>query len=101
MTETSYQAIVLRDFRLCLLKTLAEQPGYTGSETVLQAIAKSYGHSRTREVIRTELNWLADVAAVTLKEQGGYSIATITRRGLEHVEGLVVIDGVNKPSPRV
>ena len=100
MSEISYAALVQRDFRLCLLKTLAEQPSYTGSETILQAIAKSYGHARSRESVRTELNFLASVSAVTLKEQGGYSIASITRRGLDHVEGLVEIDGVNRPSPK-
>ena len=97
---TDYQTIVLRDLRLCLLRALADQPGYTASDVLLQKIAMSFGISRTRESIRTELNFLADVGAARVEMQGGYSIATLTRRGSDHVQGLIEIDGVNKPGPK-
>lgn len=96
----SFNDFVLRDLRLCLLRALAEQPGYTAGEVLLQTVAKSYGISRTRESIRTELAYLGQLGAVSLVEQGSYLIATLLRRGQDHVEGLIQLDGVNKPSPK-
>ncbi|MBK1868268.1 hypothetical protein [Taklimakanibacter albus] len=97
---TSFNDFVLRDLRLCLLRALAEQPGYTANEVLLQKVAAGYGMSRTREVIRTELNFLADVSAITVVNQGSYAIATLHRRGQDHVDGLIEIAGVKKPSPK-
>ena len=97
---SDYKTIVTRDLRLCLLRALADQPNYTASEVILQHIAESYGHYRSRDVIRNELTWLEGVSAVRIVHQGSYIIATATRRGLDHVGGLATIDGVNKPGPK-
>jgi hypothetical protein len=96
----NFADFTLRDLRLTLLKALAEQPSYTCNEVILQSVAQSFGHHRTRESIRTELNWLATVSAVTVRDVQGYAIATLTRRGLDHLGGLLTIDGVNRPSPK-
>jgi hypothetical protein len=90
----------IRDLRLVLLRELADQPSYTCNEVILQRVAQSFGHNRTRDAIRAELRFLADIGAIRNVEEGDYMIATLTRRGHDHVEGLAVIEGVSKPSPR-
>lgn len=95
-----YSDYAIRDLRLVLLRSLEKQPKYTASEVILQKEAEAFGHSRSRDHIRNELRFLADVGAVRAIEESGYMIATLTRRGQDHVEGLAEIEGVNKPSPK-
>lgn len=95
-----YSEFVTRDLRLVLLRALARQPRYTGSEVILQKEAEAFGHSRSRDAIRSELRYLESVGALRLKEESSYLIATLTRRGHDHVEGLAEIEGINLPSPK-
>ncbi|HHN73547.1 MAG TPA: hypothetical protein ENK13_05605 [Thermopetrobacter sp.] len=96
---TDYGEYVTRDLRLVLLRELAQQPQYTANETVLRLAAEAYGHKRTREHIRAQLRWLEEAQAVKLADMAGVLVATLTRRGLDHVEGRAVIDGVHRPAP--
>ncbi len=96
---TDFSDFARRDLRLTILKALAAQPGYTANENILQHEARAVGLNRTREVIRTEMRYLADVGAVEVTEFGSVMIAKLRARGQDHVSGLTVIDGVNLPSP--
>ena len=95
-----YRQHVVRDLRLVILKELTHQPAYTLNEVILQKVAASFGHNRTRDAIRNELRYLADVGAVHLVEEAGYMIATLSRRGQDHVQGLAEIEGVARPTPK-
>ncbi len=97
MSEFSKFAIM--DLRLVLLRCLKTQPAYQGNDNILQHEAKYFGLNRSRDVIKNELRWLAEMGAVKLDDLGSVLVATLTRRGLDHVEGLATIEGVNKPSP--
>ena len=96
----NYGEYAIRDLRLVLLRALARQPRYTANEAILQKEAEAFGHSRSRDAIRNELRYLSGVSAVRLVEESGYIIATLTRRGHDHAEGLAEVEGVNKPSPK-
>ena len=95
---TEYSEYATRDMRLVLLRELAGQPDYTANEAVLQRVAEAFGHRRSREAIRAQLRWLADVEAIRLQEVAGVLVATLRRRGLDHVQRRVVMDGVSRPS---
>lgn len=90
-----------RDLRLVMLKSLSKQPGWKANETVLQIEAEAFGHACSRDVIRTEMRKLEELGAVAIGQAGSVLVATLTRRGKEHVEARTVIDGVNQPSPEV
>lgn len=90
---------VTADLRLVLLRSLADQSDYTLNDSLLQRSCMAWGHNRSRDAVKAQLRWLADVEAVTLKEMGGYLIASITHRGLDHVERRAYIDGIGKPGP--
>ncbi len=94
-----YREFAQRDLRLVLLRCLAAQPGYRGNESILQSEARAFGLERSRDVIRNELRWLAEVGVVRIEEVGSVIVAKLLRRGKEHVDGLTEIEGVNKPSP--
>jgi hypothetical protein len=96
---SDYAKYAIMDLRLVLLRCLAAQQAYRGNDSILQFEAKSFGLERSRDVIRNELRWLNQMEAVKLEDIGPVLVATLTRRGLEHVQGLTTIEGINKPSP--
>ncbi|HOV02933.1 MAG TPA: hypothetical protein PLG99_00885 [Kaistiaceae bacterium] len=92
--------IIAADVRLIILKALAAEVDYTLNETLLAAEMERFGHRKSRDYVRNELRFLeGEARAVTLTEAGTVLIATITRRGLDHVERRVVLEGVKRPSP--
>lgn len=93
----AFTDFIIKDRRLCLLRTLAGQTDATLNESLLQSAAASFGHNVSRSVIKSDLRWLADVDAIALKEIGEYLIATLKERGLDHVERRSTIDGVAAP----
>lgn len=94
---SSYDKYITEDRRLCLLRTLAGQTDGTLNESILQRAIGNYGHNVSRDVVKQDLRWLAEVGAVANKEVAGYLIATLTDRGLDHVERRTAIDGVARP----
>lgn len=94
-----YHEYASRDLRLVLLKALSKHPAYSANEVILQGEAETFGHARSRDAIRTELRFLAEVGAVILKEAGTVLVATLSLRGLEHTKGTAVLEGINQPSP--
>lgn len=92
--------LLSEDARLIILRELAEQPGYSLNDAMLQAVLATFGITRPRDWVRDELRWLAEMGAITLREAGSVKIATIIEKGLDHVEYRRVMEGVKRPSPR-
>ena len=84
--------------RLIVLRALADEPNYTHNDAILADIAKSYSVDRGRDFLKTEIRWLENIGAVTVKELGSTLIVTATQRGVDHAERRIVIDGVRRPS---
>jgi hypothetical protein len=91
--------IIREDARLIILRELHKEPNYSASDTRLQPVLEAFGIARSREWIREELRWLADMGAVSRVEVGTVMVATLLAKGVEHVERRLVIDGVKRPSP--
>ena len=97
----NYEDYKRRDLRLIILKSLAKHPGYQANSNVLAMEAEAFGHAVSRDVINTEIRKLSELGALTLREAGSVLVATLSLRGLEHVQAKTVIDGVLQPSPGV
>jgi hypothetical protein len=91
----------LRDLRLTLLKSLKAQGDRTANEKILQLEAKQFGLAYPREVIRSELRFLERLGALGVREAGSVMIATLKRRGDDHLERLIELEGVDAPSLEV
>ena len=98
---SEYTNFKLRDLRLTMLKSLRAQGDLTANEKILQLEARQFGLSFSREVIRTELRFLEQLQAIALREAGSVMIATLKRRGEDHLERLIELDGVDTPSLEV
>lgn len=96
---TDYENDQVRpDARLIILKALAAQTderlhsGFIGEELL------RFGIDRPREWIHGELDWLAQMGAVTLLKPGSVVVATLTDKGARHLRRALVIEGVKRPS---
>jgi hypothetical protein len=96
---TDFRQYIAADVRLIILRELAAQPDYRLNETLLSRVLETFGHRKSRDYLRDQLRWLEEMGAVTLTEAGTVMIAELTRRGRDHVERRVVIEGIARPSP--
>jgi len=87
--------------RLTILKKLAGENSYSLNETLLVAVLDAFGISQTREWLREQLKVMAALDVITTQLAGTVMIATITQRGLDHVERRVVIEGIRRPRPEL
>lgn len=97
----SYRERVDQDRRLVILRVLSEQPDYQLNDRLVSDALDVWGHRVGREQLRQYLHELEELAAVKLTPvgDGPVLIAEITRRGLDHVERRVTIEGVKRPGP--
>lgn len=95
----SYENDTIRpDARLIILKALAAQTDERLHSGYLAEELLRFGIDRPREWIHGELDWLAEMGAVTLTKPGTVVVATLTEKGARHLRRALVIEGVNRPS---
>jgi repressor of nif and glnA expression len=86
------------DARLIILKALAKQVDERLHSGFLKTELFELGIDRPREWIHGELEWLAEMGAVTLKKFDTVVVATLTEKGHRHLRRAIVIEGINRPS---
>ncbi|HEY8136249.1 MAG TPA: hypothetical protein VIF61_00315 [Methylocystis sp.] len=92
--------VIREHARLIILRDLAEQPdGRWNSEALREDLDGRWAINRTREWVHEELRYLENLGAVTVTAVASVLIAEVTRKGLDHVERRIVIEGVKKPGP--
>ncbi len=96
----SLAQIIEQEARLVILRTLAEQSDQRLNSSLLQAdLAERWAINRSRDWVHLQLGELQNLGAVALMQMGSVLIATLTQRGLDHVERRLLLPGVKKPSP--
>lgn len=95
---SAYEDIVRQDARLIILKALAAQTDERLHSGFIAEELLRFGIDRTREWIHGELDWLAEMGAVTLVKPGAVVVATLTEKGARHLRRAIVIEGVKRPS---
>ncbi len=94
----SYDDRVAGDGRLIILRELALQVDGRSNEAVLMRVLDTFGVTRSREWVRTQLRKLEELEAVRLTEAGSVLVASLRKAGRDHVERRGVLDGVARPS---
>lgn len=88
---------IVEDRRLVVLRVLAELPEYRANSSVLYAAMNHFGHSMTRDQVRTELSWLAEQGLLFVDDAGPVLVATLTERGQDVARGRAIVPGVSRP----
>lgn len=99
MSKETYAEVLIKDARLVILKELSKQVDGRLNDNSLTAVLDHFGHRRSRDWVRTQINKMEELGAVTKTEAGTVIIAEITRAGLDHVDRRSIIEGIAKPSP--
>ncbi|SDA63538.1 hypothetical protein SAMN03159443_01922 [Pseudomonas sp. NFACC15-1] len=94
---TPYADYLRHDMRLVILRLLVEMPGYRANSSVLNTALDNFGHTASRDQVKTELQWLAEQAAVTLADIGPVLVATLTERGQDIAAGRARVPGIKRP----
>lgn len=96
----SFAALLAEDRRLVVLRALQEDAGYSHNESVLQSILAAFGHTVSRDQVRSLISWLAEQDLVHVERVGDYMVAKLTARGADVATGAATIPGVKRPAPR-
>lgn len=99
----SLTSIIAEDRRLAILLTLMEAGGYELNEDTLRLALRQLGHIVTHDVLRGDINWLAeqdlvrnDVQRVT---SGDLWIARLSGKGQDVADGMSY-PGIARPKAR-
>ncbi|WP_337267072.1 VpaChn25_0724 family phage protein [Oryzifoliimicrobium ureilyticus] len=95
---SNFDEFLTQDARLVILKALSQETNNTLNESILTRVLETFGHTRSRQWVRTQIIKLAELGAVRTVEAGTVMIATLTQDGLDHVQRRSVIDGIARPS---
>lgn len=96
-----FTEFLTRDLRLVMLRLLAEDPGYSMNDSILQGALELYGHNVSRDKVKTELRWLEEQGLVDIEIVAKtVMVAKLTGRGLDCAQGKARVDGVRPPRPR-
>lgn len=91
---------ILREHaRLIILRALHDESNYSLNDSLLRDTLEGFGIAKSREWVREELRYLADVGAVSTRSIGSVVVATLLPKGVEHVERRILIEGVKRASP--
>lgn len=97
---SNYAEYVRKDRRLAILRLLAEADGYSLNSSILRDLLEGRcGHRVSRDVVDTELDWLAEQGLVDVENLEIVRVASITRRGDDVAHGRAKATGVKRPSP--
>lgn len=90
--------LIREDARLIILKALSGQTDERLHSGYLAEELLRFGIDRPREWIHGELDWLAEMGAVTLLKPGSVVVATLSEKGARHLRRAIVIEGIKRPS---
>ncbi|GCN31280.1 TPA: ArsR family transcriptional regulator [Escherichia coli] len=91
--------ILTEDRRLVILRSLMDCNN-EANESILQDCLDAYGHNVSRDVVRGQIDWLAEQQLVTVENLRGFYVVTLTSRGQDVAEGRARVAGVKHPRPR-
>ncbi|ECJ8587553.1 ArsR family transcriptional regulator [Salmonella enterica] len=91
--------ILNEDRRLVILRSLLDCNN-EANESILQDCLDAYGHNVSRDVVRGQIDWLAEQNLVTVENLSGFYVVTLTGRGQDVAEGRAKVSGVKRPRAR-
>lgn len=96
----SFSALLAEDRRLAILRILEGDARYATNDSVMQTALDRIGHSVSREMVRSDFAWLAELGLVELEQvTATVHVARLTGRGVDVAAGRASVPGVKRPRP--
>ena len=94
-----YAKKIREDARLIILRALAEQVNDRLASNVLQdAVLPVFGVRQDRAWVHQQIDYLANLGAVSVETAATIKVATLTATGKRHIDRLIALEGVTRPS---
>lgn len=98
---SEYREHLAQHQRLAILRCLNEFPAYRGNDSILRDSLDILGLPVTRDMVRTQLAWLAEQGLATVEQlPNSIQVATATTRGIDVATGRATVPGVQRPGPK-
>lgn len=95
----NYEKRIREDARLIILKALAEQVNESLASNVLEEdVLPIFVIRQDRAWVHTQMNYLANIGAITVLDAGTVKIGTLTGLGKRHLDRAIALEGVTRPS---
>ena len=94
---SNYAQVLTEDRRLVILRALAELPSYKSNSSILCTLLERWGHSPSRDQVKSDLRWLEEQLLLTAEEVGSVLLATLSERGADVAAGRALVPGVKRP----
>jgi len=94
-----FAELIAKDMRLVILRSMVED-GNSLNESMLQSVLEMFGHTVSRDRVRTEMRWLEEQGLIRVEDVHGVLVGRLTGRGADVAEGRCRIDGVKAPRPK-
>ncbi|MFT4098161.1 MAG: hypothetical protein QM651_13665 [Rhodoblastus sp.] len=88
----------IRDARQVIVKALATKDSLTLSTTHLDVELQRFGIIEPDEWLFDQLDWLARMGVITVRAEGSVRVATLTKKGVDHVSGRRKLEGIGRPT---
>ena len=96
-----FNNFLVENRRVAILRFLAEDSDYSLNDSVIQACLEEIGLGCSRDAIRADFAFLADIGAITFEVvMGSIYVAKLTAKGDDIAKGRAVVPGVKKPGPK-
>jgi hypothetical protein len=82
-----------------MLRSMAED-GNSLNESMLQSVLELFGHSVSRDKVRTEMRWLEEQDLIHIDSVAGVLVGRLTGRGDDVAAGRCRLDGIKCPRPK-
>ncbi|HCQ7476717.1 MULTISPECIES: VpaChn25_0724 family phage protein [Enterobacteriaceae] len=93
----SFSDYLRTDMRLVILRILSEMPSYSSNSSVIWSVLTRYGHSPSRDQVKSELRWLEEQGLVTVEDIETVLVARLSERGADVAAGRAIVPGVKRP----
>ena len=93
----NYAQTLTEDRRLVILRVLSEMPTYKANSSIIYTLLSNWGHSPSRDQVKSDLRWLEEQQLVQVEEVGTVFLATLTERGQDVSAGRALVPGVKRP----
>ncbi|TWD54469.1 hypothetical protein FB480_103380 [Agrobacterium vitis] len=94
-----YTKKIRDDARLIVLRALSEQTNDTLASNVIQdAVLPVFGIRQDRPWVHLQLDYLANLGAISLINAGTVKVATLTKLGKRHLDRDIALEDVTRPS---
>lgn len=97
MSKKAFAEYLREDQRLVILRVLVEMPSYRANSSVLYNLLGTFGHTPSRDQVKSHLRWLEEQGLVDIQDVSDLLIATLTGRGQDVAGGRIIVDGVKRP----